>query len=217
MSGVLVESGTGDSILSNSIFGNGMLGIDLVAPGPAQRRHSQRTRRPLGPNNLQNYPVLTTVTSNGSLTHIQGTLNSLPNTSFLIQFFTNSDGRSQRVRPGTDSIRFDPGDHRCQRHTPRSIFSWPRPSLRVPSCRQPRPADDQPDAGRHLGIRARHRRVLGVSVHSGNLCDQRIERHGLHHGLPQPDFHCGFGHLRDSHRGHGHIRATDYVPVTTTL
>ena len=32
MSGVLVESGTGDSILSNSIFGNGMLGIDLVAP-----------------------------------------------------------------------------------------------------------------------------------------------------------------------------------------
>ena len=43
MSGVLVESGTGDSILSNSIFGNGMLGIDLVAPETHQRRHSQRT------------------------------------------------------------------------------------------------------------------------------------------------------------------------------
>src|SRR5208337_3391633 len=60
MTGVLVESGTGNSILSNSIFGNGMLGIDLVSPGP---------------NNNQNYPVLTTVTSNGSVTHIQGMLN----------------------------------------------------------------------------------------------------------------------------------------------
>ena len=44
---------------------------------------------PPGPNNLQSYPVLTTVTSNGSITHIQGTLNSRPKTSFLIQFFTN--------------------------------------------------------------------------------------------------------------------------------
>ena len=31
--GVSVQSGTGDSILSNSIFSNGHLGIDLVAPG----------------------------------------------------------------------------------------------------------------------------------------------------------------------------------------
>ena len=30
--GVSVQSGTGDSILSNSIFANGHLGIDLVAP-----------------------------------------------------------------------------------------------------------------------------------------------------------------------------------------
>ena len=31
--GVTVQSGTGNSILSNSIFQNGELGIDLVAPG----------------------------------------------------------------------------------------------------------------------------------------------------------------------------------------
>ena len=90
MSGVLVESGTGDSILSNSIFGNGMLGIDLVAPGdPPSGVTPNEPGVRSGPNNLQNYPVLTKVTSNGSITHIQGTLNSLPNTSFLIQFFTN--------------------------------------------------------------------------------------------------------------------------------
>lgn len=90
MTGVLVESGTGDSIRSNSIFSNGLLGIDLVAPGdPPSGVTPNAPGVRSGPNNLQNYPVLTTVTSNGSVTHIQGTLNSLPNTSFLIQFFTN--------------------------------------------------------------------------------------------------------------------------------
>ena len=90
MSGVLVESGTGDSILSNSIFGNGMLGINLVAPGdPPSGVTPNEPGVRTGPNDLQNYPVLTKVTSNGSVTHIQGTLNSLPDTTFLIQFFTN--------------------------------------------------------------------------------------------------------------------------------
>ena len=78
MSGVLVESGNGDSILSNSIFGNGMLGINLDPQGPL----------PL-PNDLLNYPILSSVTSDGSVTHIQGTLSGQANTWFLVQFFTN--------------------------------------------------------------------------------------------------------------------------------
>ena len=44
MSGVLVESGTGDSILSNSIFGNGMLGIDWLPPSPSPAPPSRRAR-----------------------------------------------------------------------------------------------------------------------------------------------------------------------------
>ena len=139
MSGVLVESGTGDSILSNSIFGNGLLGIDLVAPETRPAASLPMHRSPPGPNNLQNYPVLTTVTSNGSITHIQGTLNSLPKTSFLIQFFTNPTADPSGYGQGQTGIRFDPGDNRCATATPRSIFSRPWPSLRVPSCRQPRP------------------------------------------------------------------------------
>ena len=78
MSGVLIESGNGDSIISNSIFGNGMLGINLDPQGPLPN-----------PNDLQNYPVVNSVTSNGSVTHIQGTLSSQANTWYLIQFFTN--------------------------------------------------------------------------------------------------------------------------------
>ena len=84
--------GTGDSILSNSIFKN-KLGIDLVAPGAPPNLTGITPDQPgarTGPNDLQNYPLLTAVTFNGALTHIQGTLNSLPDTTFLIQFFTNS-------------------------------------------------------------------------------------------------------------------------------
>ena len=57
--GVSVGSGTGDSILGNSIFANGHLGIDLVAPGdpPSGVTPNQPGLR-VGPNNLQNYPVM---------------------------------------------------------------------------------------------------------------------------------------------------------------
>ncbi|MGO9600207.1 MAG: Calx-beta domain-containing protein [Isosphaeraceae bacterium] len=89
-SGVLVESGTGDSILSNSIFANGRIGIDLVAAGdPADGVTPNAPGTRVGPNDLQNYPVISQVTSNGTLTDVSGSLNSLPNTTYLIQFFTN--------------------------------------------------------------------------------------------------------------------------------
>ena len=88
--GVLVESGIGDSILSNNIFQNGRLGIDLVAPGdPPSGVTANAPGARVGPNLLQNHPVLTSVTSNGTLTHIVGSFNSLPNTTFVIQFFTS--------------------------------------------------------------------------------------------------------------------------------
>ncbi len=88
--GVAVQSGTGNSIPSNSIWANGHLGIDLVAPGdPPSGVTPNAPGVRSGPNNLQNYPVLSAVTSNGSITHVEGTLNSLPKTTFLIQFFTN--------------------------------------------------------------------------------------------------------------------------------
>jgi hypothetical protein len=75
--GVLVQSGAGNSILSNHIYSNTKLGIELLASGSPP------------PNNFQFAPVLTQVTSNASSTHIQGTLTSAPSTTFLIQFFTS--------------------------------------------------------------------------------------------------------------------------------
>ncbi len=88
--GVVVQSGTGDSILSNSIFSNGHLGIDLVAQGdPANGVTPNGGGVRVGPNDLQNYPVLTAVVG-GTKGSAQASLNSLANTPFLIQFFSNT-------------------------------------------------------------------------------------------------------------------------------
>ena len=82
--GVFVNSGTGDSILSNSIFGNGGLGIDLapkgVNPNTPGGPHS-------GPNNLQNFPVLTSLAVGPNNTIVIGTFNGAPNANFTLQFF----------------------------------------------------------------------------------------------------------------------------------
>ncbi|MBX6313452.1 MAG: right-handed parallel beta-helix repeat-containing protein [Isosphaeraceae bacterium] len=86
--GVFVNSGTGNAILSNSIFSNGGLGIDLAPAGVTPNDPGDGDS---GPNDLQNFPILTSVTSSGGTTTIQGMLNSTPSTTFRIEFF-NDDG-----------------------------------------------------------------------------------------------------------------------------
>ncbi len=88
--GVSVQSGTGDSILSNSIFSNGHLGIDLVAAGdPPNGITPNAPGVRVGPNDLQNTPVMTAVVA-GTAGAAQASLTSLPSTPFLIQFFSNT-------------------------------------------------------------------------------------------------------------------------------
>src|SRR5262249_4694826 len=77
----------GNAILGNNIFGNGQLGIDLAADGVTNNTpggpHS-------GPNDLQNFPVLTLAGLAGSDPVVRGTLNSAANTTYRIEFFANS-------------------------------------------------------------------------------------------------------------------------------
>jgi len=92
--GIRVESGDGNSLLSNSIWANRRRGIDLVdAPAPPVP----------APNQYQTYPTLDHATSNGTLTHIVGSLHSNGNRSFLIQFFTS---------PAPDPSGFGQGQRR---------------------------------------------------------------------------------------------------------
>jgi len=87
--GVFVQSGTGNAILSNSILSNSDLAIDLNPGGVTENDAGDSDT---GANNLQNFPVLTSVAlgEDDSSTIVAGTLNSTPNNTFAIQFFTNN-------------------------------------------------------------------------------------------------------------------------------
>jgi photosystem II stability/assembly factor-like uncharacterized protein len=86
--GVLVtNNATANSIRGNSIFSNAGLGIDLGTLGVTP---NDLTDSDTGGNNLQNFPVLTSVSSSGGSTTIQGTLKSTPNFTFDIDFYTNT-------------------------------------------------------------------------------------------------------------------------------
>ena len=75
-----------NGILSNSIFANGALGIDLGGDGVTPNH----TGGPIpGPNEFQNYPVLSSAVSGKGGTTITGTLNGAAETTYLIQFFSN--------------------------------------------------------------------------------------------------------------------------------
>ncbi len=73
-----------DTILSNSIYGNAGLGINFGS-GPTPN-HAPGTP---GPNDYQNYPVLSVAQNDGTATTVQGSLYETPNTSYVIQFFAN--------------------------------------------------------------------------------------------------------------------------------
>ncbi|HUF54338.1 MAG TPA: hypothetical protein VMR52_11280 [Dehalococcoidia bacterium] len=86
--GISVLSGTGTGIIGNAIFQNAGLGIDLGNDGVTPNDAGDTDT---GPNDLQNFPVLTSVTDAGGQTNIQGTLNSLPNTEINIDYFDSAN------------------------------------------------------------------------------------------------------------------------------
>jgi CSLREA domain-containing protein len=83
---VFDSAGTGNRFDRNAIFGNGGIGIDLNTDGPTPNDPGDTD---LGPNNLQNFPVLSAATSTGDTTTVSGAFDSLPNREFLLQFFTD--------------------------------------------------------------------------------------------------------------------------------
>ena len=84
--GVFVLEATENAILSNHIFSNSDLGIDLSPDGVTPNDAGDTDT---GANNLQNFPVLTSATT-GSSTTIEGSLNSTPDMDFRLEFFSNS-------------------------------------------------------------------------------------------------------------------------------
>jgi len=79
---------TGNAIRANSIFSNGQLGIDLNEDGVTPNDPGDPDT---GPNNLQNFPVITSAISNPAVNTmaVQGTFNSTANSTFTIEFFSS--------------------------------------------------------------------------------------------------------------------------------
>ncbi|MDB5310735.1 MAG: repeat-containing protein, partial [Gemmataceae bacterium] len=101
--------GTGNAFLSNTIYGNRGLGIDL---GPNSGVVLNDSLGHSGPNNYQNYPVLTSALTTSGTLAVTGLLTSTPSTQFTVQFFANDTadqsgyGQGQRLL-GTESVTTD--------------------------------------------------------------------------------------------------------------
>jgi CSLREA domain-containing protein len=84
------DPGVGNSILSNSIFANGVgsgdAGIDLGANGPTPNDEGDTDT---GANRLQNFPELSSATTISGTTTIEGTLDTRPKEPYTIQFFSS--------------------------------------------------------------------------------------------------------------------------------
>ena len=92
--GILLQdtATVGNSIRGNSIFSNGLVGINLF--GGTEGFRGVTANHPggpvSGPNDLQNYPVLTTTSVAYGVTTIYGTLNSAPNHRYLVDVYRNT-------------------------------------------------------------------------------------------------------------------------------
>lgn len=82
----LNSTATGNTIRGNSIHDNLGLGIDLAHSGVTA---NDTFDADIGPNGLQNFPVLATVRGGGS-TRVTGTLHSTPNATFTIDLYASS-------------------------------------------------------------------------------------------------------------------------------
>jgi CSLREA domain-containing protein len=87
----IVSTGGGNSVLGNSIHDNGTtaqhLGIDLEPDGVTPNDTGDGDT---GANNLQNFPLLTSASSEGANTSIQGTFNSTASKLYRVEFFSNA-------------------------------------------------------------------------------------------------------------------------------
>ena len=90
--GIQVGAGTSHRISGNAVFNNGGLGIDLTpctngaCPGPTV---DDATDADTGPNQFQNFPVVTSVVSSSTGSTVKGSLKGAASASFTLEFFAS--------------------------------------------------------------------------------------------------------------------------------
>jgi IPT/TIG domain/S-layer homology domain len=87
--GILVINGTGNAIRGNAIHDDAGLGIDLGSAGnPDGVTPNDAGDADTGANNLQNFPLISSVTHPGNTT-VTGRLHSIASTEFDLDFYSN--------------------------------------------------------------------------------------------------------------------------------
>jgi hypothetical protein len=85
--GIRVSQNGGHRIRGNAVFSNGGLGLDVGGLGV---QGNDACDTDLGPNGLQNYPVLTGATQSSASTVVTGTMNSTASTIFDVDLYTSA-------------------------------------------------------------------------------------------------------------------------------
>ena len=98
--GVLVETGTNNTVLGNQIYDNQFTAIDLLPVTPTANDSLDADG---GPNGLQNTPIITEVTWTGGETRVVGRLESKPSTLYQIQFY-QTDARHRYDLPQAQTL-----------------------------------------------------------------------------------------------------------------
>jgi CSLREA domain-containing protein len=94
-------SSSGNEVSRNSIFSNAGLGVDLGNDGvtPNDARDTDE-----GPNTLQNKPIIRSAKTVSGKTTIKGKLNSNPNKTYTIEFYSNPKGNEGKKFIGETSV-----------------------------------------------------------------------------------------------------------------
>jgi Ca2+-binding RTX toxin-like protein len=104
-------SAAGVDIHANSIFDNTGLGIDLNSDGVT----NNDVRDPdSGPNALQNYPIISSITNDDTSTRVLGTISTTPNSTVRLDFYASESADPSgfgegKTFVGTGTITTDSG------------------------------------------------------------------------------------------------------------
>lgn len=99
-----------NQIFSNSIYANAQIGIDLAESSISTTGESTSNDpgdADTGPNQLQNFPIVTSVSDAADKSTIRGVLQSTPSATFTLQFFRMSGGDVDQTLIATDSVTTD--------------------------------------------------------------------------------------------------------------
>jgi CSLREA domain-containing protein len=108
--GLYTNAGNGNSILSNLIYDNAQMGIDLSVDYTPDANDSGDGDS--GPNTSLNYPELSGAFATSSSVSIMGTYNSASNSTYTVQYFSTAtcdpsgNGQGQQLI-GTDTLMTD--------------------------------------------------------------------------------------------------------------